>query len=113
MWRPDGSLRQPQELEDIFAAIKADAARRSPLRRRGVHPRADWGQPTHWAEVREAHFSEGANRRTLAMVESALLYVVLSDAAFEMLDWTSRVSPGARRGRHACAPLPRCRRAST
>jgi hypothetical protein len=41
-------------------------------------------------QVREAFFSEGTNRRTLLMVESALIYVVLSDATFDMLDWSAR-----------------------
>ena len=65
MWRRDGSLRQPVELEGIFAAIKEDAARRTPSAAEACIPALTGDNRTRWAEVREAHFSDGVNRRTL------------------------------------------------
>lgn len=96
VYRRDGSLRTPDELEASFVAIKADAAARQAA---GATDEAEacipgltgWGR-TEWATVRETHFAEGVNRRSLDTVESALLYVVLSDKTFEEGEpgWTPR-----------------------
>jgi hypothetical protein len=40
--------------------------------------------------VREAHFSEGVNRRSLAAIETALFVVTLADDAYDVLDWSAR-----------------------
>lgn len=40
--------------------------------------------------MREAHFSEGVNRRSLAAIETALFVVTLADDAYDVMDWSAR-----------------------
>lgn len=93
VYRRDGRLRTPDELETVFQAV----ARAAQEREGKLHdaeacvPALTGDNRTKWAEVREGYLLEGAtNRRTLLAVESALIYVVLSDKTFEMEDWSGR-----------------------
>ncbi len=43
-----------------------------------------------WADARETFFGDGQNRRSLALVESALLWLSLEDGAPPLLDWSAR-----------------------
>jgi hypothetical protein len=114
----EGSARPADEIEDALADIMADAAARAlhtahslasaaaaggasaagfPRGPRGVLREAEALIPaltamprTRWAEVRETHFSEGANRRSLNLIEKGLFHVVLSDECPQQLDWTAR-----------------------
>lgn len=92
VFRADGSIRTPDEIEAALGALKRDAAGRTPGPRpaEAVLPVLTSANRTHWAEVRETHFAEGVNRRSLAVVEQALMYVVLEDSSYDLLDWTTR-----------------------
>lgn len=87
-----GCLRAPDELEDDFAAILRDAHARSPAPRAGEAclPALTGQNRTRWAEVREAHFSDGLNRRSLNAIERAIVYVSLEDVQFDDADWSGR-----------------------
>lgn len=91
VYRRDGSLRTPDELEDILTAMTADAATRRPSEAEASIPALTAENRTRWAEVRESYFCDGlVNRRSLHTVESALLYIALSEASFDEADWTAR-----------------------
>ena len=90
VYNRDGCPRAPDELEASLHAIKLDAASHTPREAEACIPALTGDNRTRWAEVRETFFSEGVNRRSLQSVESAIMYVVLSDATFEESDWTAR-----------------------
>lgn len=92
MYNRDGDLRTPDELEQVFVAIRKDAESRTVNEAEAAIPALTGVQRFKWAEVRETYFSEGTNRRTLNAIESALLYVVISDEKFEQGEagWTPR-----------------------
>ena len=91
VYRRDGSLRGPDELEDALAAIKRDAASATAGSEAEACLSALTSEGrTRWAEVREAHFSEGVNRRSLHAIESAILYLVLAEDEYDVLDWGGR-----------------------
>lgn len=90
LYRRDGSLISPPEIEAALVAIKADAAARNPREAEACLPAVTGENRTRWAEIRESYFSEGLNRRSLKTVESALLWVSLEDTATDMLDWEGR-----------------------
>lgn len=93
VYRKDGSIRAPDELEEIFAQIKRDASTRKPRPAEACIPALTAENRTRWAEIRETYFLEGFNnRRSLHTIESALFYVSLSDAKFETADWSGRGS---------------------
>ena len=87
----DGSrLRSPDELEASLASLRRDAASRKLRGAEALIPALTGGNRATWAEVRDAYFSDGANKRALEMIESAAIYVVLTDATFDTADWTGR-----------------------
>ncbi len=86
----DGVLRAPDELEQLLAAIKRDAAARKPRVAEAQLPSLTALPRGEWAEVREQHFREGVNGRSLSVIESALFWVALDDRSYEMLDWSAR-----------------------
>jgi len=89
--RPDGSLRTPDELFEALRNLKLDASARKPREAEACIPALTAENRTRWAEIRESYFSEGLNnRRSLHAIESALMFVVLSDECFDTLDWTGR-----------------------
>jgi carnitine O-palmitoyltransferase 1 len=90
VYRSDGSLRGPEELEALLADIKRDAAGRQPRPAEAGLPALTAESRTRWAEVRETHFSEGANRRSLDAIERSLFWLALDDTETELLDWTGR-----------------------
>jgi carnitine O-palmitoyltransferase 1 len=90
-YRRDGTLRGPDEFEQIFADIKADAAKRQPREAEKLIPALTGENRTKWAEVRETYLLEGHNNRcSLHDIESALFYVSLADETFDTADWTGR-----------------------
>jgi len=90
VYRTDGSLRPPDELEQALAAIKRDANNRKPRESEILFPCVTADNRTRWAEIRETYFSEGVNRRSLDTIERALLWLSLDDQSTEMLDWSGR-----------------------
>ena len=92
MYNRDGCPRAPDELEVALHAIKLDAASRTPRDAEAGIPALTGDNRTRWAEVRETFFSEGLNRRSLHAVESAIMFLVLSDSVFEEGEkgWTAR-----------------------
>lgn len=96
IFRRDGSIRSPDQLEAIFGEIKADAAERVAKGQldetEACIPALTGWNRTEWAQVRETYFSEGQNRRSMHAVESALFYMVLSDKVFADKDegWSPR-----------------------
>ncbi len=84
--------RAPDDLEAALTAITLDAATRFPAARpaEALLPVLTSDSRGRWAEVRELHFSEGVNRRSLRTVESALFYVALETESYSLLNWTDR-----------------------
>lgn len=87
-----GNIRTPDELEQIFVGIRKDAEARAVSEAEACIPALTGVQRSKWADVRETYFSEGVNRRSLNCIESALIYIVLSDEKFEQGEagWTPR-----------------------
>lgn len=91
IYRTDGSLRGPDDLEDALSAIRRDAASCAlSCEAEGALPALTTLPRTRWAEARENYFSEGVNRRSLHAIESALLFVTLADDGYDDVDWTHR-----------------------
>ena len=86
----DGRLRSPLQLQAALEAIRAAAAARSPRPAEAALPALTADDRSLWAAAREAHFSDGQNRRSLALVESALLWLSLEAGAPPLLDWSAR-----------------------
>lgn len=96
MYKKDGSLRKPMELQGIIAAIKKDAiGRQKKVGEAEASIAALTAEDrTRWAEVRETQFCDGVNRSSLHAVESAVLFLALSDKSYEenkeTVEWTDR-----------------------
>lgn len=75
------TLLSARQLEAQLATIRADAARHADTAQTAAGRVAAMTSEnrTRWAEVREGHLLRGTNKRTLAIVESAMLVLVLDD----------------------------------
>lgn len=77
------------ELEEQFNGIIADADSNPESEETALVPAFTAGSRTPWAEARETYFSEGHNKATLDVVESALFHVVF-DHDEAPRNWTER-----------------------
>jgi carnitine O-palmitoyltransferase 1 len=85
-----GRQRTPKQLQAALEEIRAAAAGLAPRPAEAAIPALTSENRGVWAEARETHFGDGQNRRSLALVESALLWLSLEDGAPPLLDWSAR-----------------------
>ena len=86
----DGALRTPRQLQAALEEIRAAAGRNQPRPAEAALPALTAENRSSWADTRETCFGEGQNRRSLALVESALLWLSLEEGTQPMLDWSAR-----------------------
>uniref|UniRef100_A0A7S1CRN0 Choline/carnitine acyltransferase domain-containing protein n=1 Tax=Bicosoecida sp. CB-2014 TaxID=1486930 RepID=A0A7S1CRN0_9STRA len=91
MYRWDGTPFTPSEMQGMLDAVKADVAGREPCDEDegSIAAMTAWDR-SKWAEAREEYFSEGLNKVSLQMIESAILVVVLDDDAPADGDFTAK-----------------------
>lgn len=91
VFRSNGALLNPLELEEQFNAIKKHAEEAPAVEEHEAAIAALTAENrTRWAEAREMHFSDSVNRVSLHAIESALFFVHLDDEEYAMEDWTGR-----------------------
>eukprot|EP01138_Halocafeteria_seosinensis_P008119 gb/GECG01008297.1/.p1 GENE.gb/GECG01008297.1/~~gb/GECG01008297.1/.p1 ORF type:complete len:597 (+),score=61.96 gb/GECG01008297.1/:1-1791(+) len=92
VYTSNGRILTPAQLQLQLTEIRADA-----LSKKNEVDKAEsriaaltTEHRTKWAETRELYFSEGLNRRSLNMIDSAIFFVHLDQTEYDLLDWTGR-----------------------
>jgi carnitine O-palmitoyltransferase 1 len=88
LFKRDGYMISPQELETQLEEIWDDAHARTPSDAQRHLPALTAANRTHWADTREKYLSTGLNRESLHVVESALVFLVLDEEKAGD-DWTN------------------------
>lgn len=86
----DGSPHSAHSLEAALVEMQRDAAERPPRSSEAALASLTSLDRSAWAIARERHLGEGLNKRSLARIEGAIMFVALVDDAPPMLDWTGR-----------------------